>query len=320
MEKILKNVHVLDMTEGIAGSYAASLLGDMGASVIKVERPEGDWARGSGKTLEDELRDYFVSINRNKRDLCLDLRKEDAGIVIRRLVEQSDVIISNYRKGVVERLGVGYAACQRIHPGIIYCTVSPFGQKGAYSSLPASDTGMQAISGIMDSIGEAEGPPLRASFPLVDIFAGSMAVQGILLGLYARVQGKPGIRVDVSLINAAVALQSLQFTSYSMTGKLPTRSGNQNPMISPAGAFRTKDDKYMTIAVLGEPSWKKFCQAIERPELAAEEKFKDKTLRIEHRDVLNEIIIPIFLSKTRDEWIRIFQKADVLCAPRKSVV
>ncbi len=311
MNKLLSKISVLDMTEGVAGPCAASLLGDMGAFVIKVERPEGDWGRGT----EDPLRPYFVANNRNKRDLCLDLQKKDAGQVIMRLVERSDIVLSNYRKGVMERLGVGYDACQKINPGIIYCTISAFGQKGAYSSLPASDTGMQALSGIMDSIGEMEGLPLRVRFPLVDIHSASMAVQGILLALYARQQGKLGTRIDVSLLNAAMSLQAMPFTSFLMTEELPKRYGNQNPMLSPAGAYRTKDDKYMTIAILGESYWERFCQAIGMAQISEEEKFKNNSLRVKNRAALNEIVVPVFLRKPREEWIHIFKEADILCSP-----
>ncbi|MBM4330592.1 MAG: CoA transferase [Deltaproteobacteria bacterium] len=311
MNRLLRQISVLDMTEGVAGPCAASLLGDMGASVIKVERPEGDWGRGS----EDPLRPYFVANNRNKRDLCLNLQKEEANPVVRRLVERSDVVLSNYRKGVMERLGVGYEACQKIKPGIIYCTISAFGQKGSYASLPASDTGMQAISGIMDSIGEMEGLPLRVSFPLVDIFSASMAVQGILLALYARQQGKLGTRIDISLLNAALSLQAMPFTSFLMTAELPKRYGNQNPTLSPAGAYRTKDDKYMTIAILGESYWERFCQAIGMEKISKEEMFKNNFHRVKNRAALNDILAPIFLGKTRGEWIHTFKEADILCSP-----
>ena len=311
MTKLLSEVSVLDMTEGVAGPCAASLLGDMGASVIKIERPEGDWGRGS----EDPLRPYFIAHNRNKRDLCLDLQKKDARAVINRLVKRSDVVLSNYRNGVMERLGVGYEACQKLNPGVIYCTISAFGQKGPYSELPASDTGMQALSGIMDSIGEADGLPLRVSFTAVDIHSGNMAVQGILLALYAREKGKLGTRIDVSLLNAAMSLQAMPFTSYLMTKELPKRCGNQNPSLSPAGAYRTGSDKYMTIAILGESYWGRFCQAIGMAQISKDEKFKNNSLRVKNRAALDKIVVPVLLGKPREEWIRIFREADILCAP-----
>ena len=311
MNKLLENFHILDMTEGVAGPYAATLLGDMGASVIKIERPEGDWARGN----EHPLKPNFVALNRNKKNLCLDLQHEGAGSVIKRLVERSDVVLSNYRKGVMERLGVGYEACQKINPGVIYCTVSGFGQKGRYSGLPASDTGLQAVSGIMDSIGEPDGPQMRVSFPLVDLFAASFATQGILLALLAKKQGKTVKRIDVSLMNAAMALQCIPFTTYLMTGELPKRYGNQNPVLSPAGSFRTNDDKHMTIAVLSQAHWERLCQTLGLEKLLSEERFQTMSLRIENRSALNLLLAPIFLSKTREEWLRILTEANILCGP-----
>ncbi len=316
MDKILKGVNILDVTEGVAGPYAATLLADMGASVIKVERPEGDWARLTGKPAPDNITAPFLSVNRNKRNICLDLQKKEAGPVARRLVAGSDAVISNFRKGVMDRMGLSYAACREINPKIIYCTISAFGQKGPYSELPASDTLIQALSGIMDSIGEPDGPPLRVSFPLVDFLAAGQATQGILLGLYRRDRGgKTGMWIDISLINIALSVQTMGVASYLIDGELSKRCGNQNPMWSPGGAFRTKDDKYLSIVVLRESHWEKFCQAIGRPRLPKDGKFKNNSLRIENRAALNEILNPILRGKKREEWVQIFKTADVLCAP-----
>jgi crotonobetainyl-CoA:carnitine CoA-transferase CaiB-like acyl-CoA transferase len=311
MDKILKNIRILDMTEGVAGPYASALLGDMGASVIKIERPEGDWGRGT----EEPLRPSFIALNRNKRNVCLDLQNEGAKSVITRLVQRTDVVLSNYRKGVMERLGVGYEDCRKMNPGVIYCTVSGFGQKGRYSVLPASDTGLQAMSGIMELIGEPEGPQMRVSFPLVDLFAASFATQGILLAIYARQQGKGGTRIDVSLINAAMALQAMPFTNYLMTQELPKRYGNQNPVLCPAGAFRTKDDKYMTITVLSQAHWERLCQTLGQEKLLTDPRFQTNSLRIKNRSALNALLTPIFLGKTRGEWIPVLTKANILTAP-----
>ncbi len=315
MEKPLRDVCILDISEGVAGPYAASLLGDMGASVIKVEKPEGDWGRGVGISAEEVIPPQFAALNRNKKNLCMDLKKESATQIIRRLVQRSDVIISNFRKGVMERLGAGYRECQSLNPRIIYCTISGFGQKGEYADLPATDAVIQALSGIMDSIGELDGPPLRVSFPVIDLFAASLAVQGIMVGLYARHDGKSGKRVDVSLINAAMALQAMTFTSYLFTGERSKRCGHQNPFFSPGGAFRTKDDRYLTIAVINNSRWESFCRAVGHAGLAKEERFKNNKRRIENRLALNDTLIPIFLDKTRDEWMPILKGADVLCAP-----
>jgi len=316
MEKELREIRILEMSEGIAGPYAASLLGDMGASVIKVEKPEGDWGRGVGSGIERTMNPSFAAVNRNKKNLCLDLKQEGARPIIRSLVQRSDVIISNFRRGVMERLGAGYVECQSLNPKIIYCTISGFGQKEGYADLPATDAVIQALSGIMDSIGEDPGLPFRVSFPVIDLFAASLAVQGILLGLISRQQGKGGTRVlEVSLMNAAMALQAVSFTSYLMTGELPRRCGHQNPYFSPGGAFQTQDGQYVTITVINEFQWETFCKAIGCGDLARVEEFKSNRSRLENRKALNEILIPIFLAKTREEWTSILRRADVLCAP-----
>jgi len=304
------------MTEGVAGPYAATLLGDMGADVIKVERPEGDWGRDSGRAAgKHAMNAHFIALNRNKRDLGLDLRRQDARQVIERLLACSDVIISNYRPGVMQRLGLDYDRCRDVNPDIIYCTISAFGQEGAYAQLPGSDTVMQAVSGLMNLIGEHNGPPLRIGFPSIDLFAATYAVQGILLALYAKKEGRGGANLDVSLMNAALSLMTTPFSEYLIEGHLPGRHGNQNPSLSPAGAFKAADGKYITIAVLRESHWKKFCFAINRTDLETDSRFANNTLRLTNRDVLNEILAPIFLAKTASEWVAKLREADILCAP-----
>jgi len=307
-DKILKNIKILDMSEGVAGPYATTLLGDMGASVVKIERPEGEWGRGS-------LKSNFVAVNRNKRDLCLNLKNDKAKNIIRRLIIRSDVVVSNYRKGVMDRMGFGFQSCRELNPKIIYCTISAFGQKGAYSDRPASDTIIQALSGIMESIGETEGPPLRVSFPLIDLYAASLAAQGILLALYAREQGETGSWIDISLLNTAMVLQCQALAEFLNNGELPKRCGNQNPALSPAGAFQTRDGKFVSIAVLGEARWKRFCEVIESPEMIKDERFKDNDCRLIYRQILNRTLNPIFLTKSQEEWISILSREDILCAP-----
>ena len=237
---------------------------------------------------------------------------------MRRLVARSDVVLSNYRRGVMEKLGLGYEDCRRIRADVIYCTVSAFGQRGAYADRPASDTGMQGLSGIMDGIGEAGGEPLRVSFPLVDIHSGSLAVQGILLALLARRQGKAGTRIDVSLLNVALSLQAMPFAHYQRTGELPRRSGNQNPVLSPAGAYGAQDGKYMTVTVLGDPYWERFARAVGLEDAGRDARFRTNALRVQNREALNAVLVPMFLSRPRAHWMRALEEADILCYPINS--
>ena len=235
---ILSKVRVIDMTEGVAGPYAATLLGDMGAQVVKVERREGDWQRSAGKGEPGRFGNpQFIALNRNKRDIGVDLDTGDGRRIVERLVSHADVVISNSRAGVMAKLGFSFERCKALKPDIIYCTISGFGQDGAYAQLPASDTILQAISGVMSVVGEPHGPPLRVGFPLIDMTAANSAVQSVLLALYGRLTGHGGAEIDVSLMAAAASLMCGGYTENLATGRLPPRQGNQNSLLAPAGAF-----------------------------------------------------------------------------------
>ncbi len=312
--KILSQVTVIDMTEGVAGPYAATLLGDMGARVIKVERQEGDWQRSAGKGGAQ-----FIALNRNKRDIGVDLGTADGRRIVERLVSRADVVLSNYRAGVMAKLGFGYARCKELRPDIIYCTISGFGQDGAYAQLPASDTILQAISGVMNVVGEADGPPLRVGFPLIDMTAANYAVQSVLLALYGRLSGQGGANIDVSLMAAAAALMPGSFTDYLASGALPARQGNQNTLLAPAGAYQVAGGRFIAIAVLRDSHWKKFCTAIARDDLAADVRFATNGQRLQHRAELDAIIVPLLAAQPADVWIEKLRAADILCGPINSV-
>jgi formyl-CoA transferase len=314
--RILSDVTVIDMTEGVAGPYAATLLGDMGANVIKVERPEGDWSRTAGKPAAGDIGStQFVALNRNKRDIGLDVGTPAGRRIIERMLSRSDVLLSNYRAGVMAKLGLDYARCRELRPAIVYCTISGFGQDGPYAGLPASDTVLQALSGLMNLVGEADGPPLRAGFPLIDITAANHAVQAVLLALVGRLTGQGGARIDVSLMAAAMALMNVTFTDFLVAGRLPRRHGNQNAAHAPAGAFETAGGRYITIAVLRDEHWRKLCAALGLAALADDGRFASNALRVEHRTDLDRIMVPIFRSKPAHAWIAELRAADILCAP-----
>jgi crotonobetainyl-CoA:carnitine CoA-transferase CaiB-like acyl-CoA transferase len=316
----LAGKRVVDMTEGVAGPYATSLLGDMGVDVIKVERPAGDWGRTVGPGERAGFGPHFAALNRNKRAVGLDLRRPGAQDVMRRLLERADVVVSNFRPGVMEDLELSYEECAAVNPGLVYCTISAFGQSGTHARRPGSDTVMQAVSGVMDVTGEAGGAPLRVSFTLIDMTAALFAVQGVLLALYERdtTRNGNGRRVDVSLLNASLALQAAPFADFLTDGRLPGRQGNQNPALSPAGAFRTSDGKYLTVAVLRESHWKKFCSAISRPDLVADPRFSGNEQRLVHRTALNEVLEAVFRARTQPEWLDALSAADILCSPVNS--
>ncbi len=318
--KILSNVQVIDMTEGVAGPYAATLLGDMGARVIKIERQEGDWQRNAGRGVPGRVGNaQFIALNRNKRDIGIDLGTAGGRRIVERLVANADVVISNYRAGVMAKLGFDYARCKELKPDIIYCTISGFGQDGPYARFPASDTILQAASGVMSVVGEADGPPLRVGFPLIDMTAANYAVQSVLLALYARLTGQGGANIDVSLMAAAAALMCGSFTDYLASGRLPERQGNQNSLLAPAGAFEVAGGRFITIAVLRDSHWKKFCSATGLEHIADDDRFRTNAGRVKHRAELDCIIVPLLKSNTSDFWIERLRAADILCGPINTV-
>ena len=315
-KKILKDVRVVDMTEGVAGPYAATLLGDMGAQVVKVERKEGDWQRNAGRGEPGRHGNpQFVALNRNKRDIGIDLNNAEGRLIVERLVSKADVVISNYRAGVMAKLGFGYERCKALRPDIIYCTISGFGQDGAYAQLPASDTILQAVSGVMSVVGEPDGAPLRVGFPLIDMAAANHAVQSVLLALYARLTGQGSAHIDVSLMAAAAALMCGGFTEHMASGRLPPRQGNQNSLLAPAGAFEVAGGRFITIAVLRDSHWKKFCAALELGDLEQDERFASNAARVGNRTALHAIIVPLLKSRPTEYWLERLRAADILCGP-----
>ena len=317
---ILRDVKVVDMTEGVAGPYAATLLGDMGAQVIKIERQDGDWQRNAGNGEPGRFGNpQFIALNRNKREIGSDLGSAGGRGIVERLVSNADVVISNYRAGVMAKLGFDYAHCKALNPDVIYCTISGFGQDGAYARLPASDTVLQAISGVMSVVGEPEGAPLRVGFPLIDMTAANAAVQSVLLALYGRLTGQGGANIDVSLMAAAASLMCGGFTEYLASGRVPPRQGNQNSLLSPAGAFKVMGGRYITIAVLRDSHWQKFCAALGLERLANDARFATNAARVAHRTELHTLIIPLFESQPAEFWLEKLRAADILCGPINTV-
>jgi crotonobetainyl-CoA:carnitine CoA-transferase CaiB-like acyl-CoA transferase len=213
------------------------------------------------------------------------------------------------------KLGFDAARCREHNDGLVYCTISGFGQDGPYAQNPASDTIIQAMSGVMSLVGEADGPPLRVGFPLIDMAAANAAVQAVLLALYGRLEGQGGATIDISLMAAALAMMSGGFTRYTASGKVPQRQGNQNSNLAPAGAFKTSDGRYLSIAVLRDEHWVKFCAAMDLGGLADDPRFATNAMRVENRKVLDDIIVPMFASQPSVTWLERLRAADILCGP-----
>jgi len=313
MSTALKGLRVLDFGQGIAGPYAAQMLGDHGAEVLKIEPPRGDWSRTMGAQSAARASGPFLSVNRNKRGLCLDLAQPAAAAIARQLAERADVLVESFRPGVMERLGLGEAALREKNPKLVYCAVTGFGADGPNAALPASDSIIQGWGGLMSINGARDGDPLRMGNVVADMLAGMNAFAGVLLALRERDAGGPGRRVAISLLDSIVAFQAPPLTEYLLTGAMPRRMGNDHPLTSPAGAFRASDG-LISLAVM-DHKWPDFCAALGIEALADDSRFATGAARQENRDALRAELDPLFARHDSAHWLRVLRAADVLCGP-----
>ena len=305
----LKGIKVLDLTRILTGPFATMKLADMGADVIKVEQPgTGDDTRSYGPPFIEGHAAYFLSINRNKRSITLNLKSEKGKEVLRKLISWCDVIIENFRPGTIERLGFSYEEVKKINPRAIYCSISGFGQVGAMRDKPSYDLLVQGESGLMDITGQSDGPPTKVGFSLADVNGGLAAVEGILLALFQREKTGEGQRIDISMLDALLALFTYQTQIYLMTGKEPKRKGNLHPTITPYQTYQAKDG-FLNIAIASEAHWAKLLELFDEEFHATEVKplyadlFATNADRVVNREQLNDILSPIFVQKTTDEWV-----------------
>lgn len=311
---LLRGIRVLDLTRSLAGPFAAMILGDLGAEVIKVEAPEGDETRLWAPMVNGESA-YFLSINRNKRSIVADLKTEEGRRIVLDLAKRSDVLIENFRHGVAERLGVDYESIRRVNDRIVYCSIKGFGSSSPYRDRPAYDLIVQAMSGIMMTTGEEGAPPVRVSFALFDMIAGLIASNSILAALLERERGGRGRYIEVSLYDSAVFAMSYIAMIYLLTGKKPRRLGHAHPSIVPYQAFRCSDGKWIVVAVTNERFWNNLCRAIGREELCSDPRFKDNPSRVENRDQLIKILEQVFAEKPRSYWLELLMAGDVPAGP-----
>jgi crotonobetainyl-CoA:carnitine CoA-transferase CaiB-like acyl-CoA transferase len=311
MSKPLDGLKVLDLTRVLAGPYCTMMLADMGADVVKVERPEsGDDTRGFGPPFVNGESTYFMSINRNKRSLTLNLKHETGLSVVRRMLEKADVLVENFRPGLMESFGLDYEAASEINPRIIYCSVSGYGGSGPDAMLPGYDLIIQGEGGVASLTGDADGPPFKVGTSQADIVAGMMACQGILLALIARERTGRGQKVDVGMLDCQVALLTYQAGIYFATAESPTRIGNRHPSIVPYETFESRDG-HVNIACGSESMWRRFCEAAGVAELADEDRFRSNADRVAHAAELRAVLEPVIRGRTTDEWIAELRAAGV---------
>jgi formyl-CoA transferase len=309
----LEGLRVLDLTRALAGPFCSQMLGDMGADVLKVEQPGvGDNARGWGPPFQGGESSYFLSVNRNKRSLALNLRDERGAEVLRRLVLQSDVLLENFVPGTLDRLGFSYDTCRALKPNLIYCSISGFGQIGPERERAAYDQVVQGLGGVMSITGEVGGPPMRVGIAIADIMAGMFAAYAVQVALYHRERTGVGQMIDTSLLDGQLAMLTYQAGRYFATGEAPPSSGNQHPTIVPYGVYRASD-AYFTLAVGTEDLWRRFCAALELEPLRADPRFATNRDRMAHRDQLNALLEPLFAGHTINQIQELMDQASVPC-------
>ncbi|MDB5861383.1 MAG: CoA:oxalate CoA-transferase [Ramlibacter sp.] len=313
--RALDGITILDLTHIGAGPLATSMLGDMGAEVIKVEpRGTGDPTRGYDEVFPGADSSYFLGINRSKKSVALDLKSEAGMQVIHRLLDRCDVVIENYRPGALRRLGLDYDTVQRRKPTIVYCSISAFGPDGPYVDRPGMDIIVQGLGGIMGITGEAGRPPVKVGPPIADFMGSYLAAYGISLALLARERHGIGQLVTISLLDGQIAALANYITGFHVTGKPDVPQGGGHPQIVPYQVFAARDG-YLIVACLTEGFWRNMCRVLKQEQLLTDPRFETNKVRTANRGELIPMLSEIFETKTRAEWVEILSAADVPCGP-----
>src|SRR5262250_2512557 len=301
----LAGLRVVDLTRVLSGPYCTMLLGDLGAEVIKVEQPgKGDDTRAFAPPFQGDQAAYFLSINRNKKSITLDMKSEQGKEILWRLLDLSDVLVENFRPGAMERLGFGYEAVTNRRPAIIYCSISGFGDSGPQKDRPGYDVIVQGEAGVMDLTGPQDGAPYKVGTAIGDLVSGLTAAQGILAALYAAKATGKGQRVHVSMYEAVAALLTFNASIYFATGNAPRRRGNAHATIVPYETFEASDG-WISLGVANDELWKRFCKLVERPELTDDPRFANAPDRVRNRDSLVPLIKEVIKQRSRDEWLKL---------------
>ena len=314
----LAGVRVIDLTRVLAGPFCSMSLGDMGADVIKVEEPgKGDDTRGWPPFAGGEAT-YFMSVNRNKKSLTLNMKAPEGQAILRRLIAKADVVIENFRPGTMERLGFGYDALRKLNPRLIYCSISGFGESGPESSRPGYDLIVQGESGVMDLTGFPDGPPVKVGNSIGDLVAGMAAAQGVTLALLGRSKTGKGQKVEIGMLDVMASLLTYQAGLYWNAGGRPARRGNQHPSIVPYEVFQAQD-AYLTLGVANNSLWERMCRAIGREDLAKDPRFDSEARRVTNRDALIPALNAEFGKRPAAEWLARLDKAGVPAGRIKTV-
>jgi len=319
MEAALSDVVVIDLSRVLAGPYCTMMLGDMGATVIKIEQPgKGDDTRHFGPPYVAGESAYYLGLNRNKRSITLDFNNPEHKKRLFELVSTATVLVENFRPGMLERQGLGYETLRALNPGLIYCSISGYGHDGPYAMRPGYDFVAQAESGIMSVTGEVEGEPQRVGSPVADVSAGLYACMSILAALHVREKTGKGQHIDISLLEAAVSLLGNVSSNYLISGEEAERYGNGHPNIVPYQAFHTQDG-YIVVSCGNDRLYQTLCRLLGREDLATDPRFATNPQRVRNREELVPILQEQFLQRETGDWLTTLRAAGIPCGPINTV-
>jgi glutaryl-CoA transferase len=326
----LSHVRVLDLSRIMAGPWAGQILADLGADVVKVERPGvGDDTRGWGPPfLKDKSgRDtreagYFLAVNRGKRSIAVDLGESEGQRIVRALAARADIVLENFKAGTLAKYGLGYDDLRAVNAGLIYCSITGFGLDGPRRDQAAYDFMIQGMSGLMSVTGEADGKPgggpQKVGVPIVDIMTGMYAAIAVLAALARRQVSGQGEHIDIGMLDVGVSFLANQAMNYLMSGREPRRAGNAHPNIQPQDVFQARDG-HLVLAVGNDDQFARFCDVLERPELARDERFKTNAGRVRNNAILTPLIAEILGTRDREHWVRACARAGVPCGPINTI-
>src|SRR6266540_685729 len=319
MTYALEGVTVLDLSRVLAGPYCAMMLADMGADVLKLEEPEGGDASRTWPPFVAGEASVYLSMNRNKRNMTLNLKTPEAQAILKQLVSRADVLIENFRTGTMESFGLGYDVLQQINPRLIYCSVSAFGRTGPRKDSPGYEALLQAFSGIMSITGEPGGPPVRSAVSFLDLTTGILCALGVTAAVHQRERTGLGQRVDGSLLDTAISLLAFHAEGYLLTGAIPKALGSGHPSLSPYRNFKCKDGQWIFIAAANDRFWQKLTGALGLDELAIDPRFAVNQQRVKHRVELEALLERVIGELEREPLLKLLGDADVPATPVHTV-
>jgi len=326
----LSHIRVLDLSRILAGPWAGQVLADLGADVVKVERPgAGDDTRGWGPPfLKDkagrDTRDagYFLAVNRGKRSIAVDLADPEGQRIVRALAARADIVLENFKTGALAKYGLGYEDLSAVNPALIYCSITGFGQSGPRRDQAAYDFMIQGMSGLMSVTGEADGKPgggpQKVGVPIVDIMTGMYAAIAVLAALARRQESGHGEQIDIGMLDVGVSFLANQAMNHLISGRTPRRAGNSHPNIQPQDVFATRDG-YLVLAVGNDDQFARLCEVLGRPDWAIDERFKTNAGRVRNKSILTPLISEVLMTRERDHWVRACERVGVPCGPINTI-